>query len=44
MGCLNGTFSSEAVFNLSHKVFTKTEIKILEQELDIAPTQKYQRA
>ena len=39
-GRLKGTFCLETVFNLSHKVFTETEIKVLERGLDFAPTQK----
>ena len=36
---LKGCFCSEIVFNLSKKVFTKTEIKVLEKGLDYAPVQ-----
>ena len=39
-GRLKGIFFSDTVFNLSHKVFTKTKIKVLERGLDFAPTQK----
>ena len=39
-GRLKRTFCSNTVFNLSHKVFTKTEIKVLEQGVDFVPTQK----
>ena len=39
-GRLKGTFCSETVFDLSHKVFTETEIKVLERGVDFAPTQK----
>ena len=35
---LKGTFCSETVFNLKHKVFTETEIKVLERGLDFVPT------
>ena len=35
-GRLKGTFCLETVFNLSHKLFTKTEIKVLERRLDLA--------
>ena len=38
-GRLKGTFCLETVFNLSHKVSTETEIKVLEPGLDFAPTQ-----
>ena len=37
-GRLKGTFCSETVFNLSHKVFSQTEIKVLERGSDFAPT------
>ena len=36
-GRLSGYFCSETVFNLSRKVLTETEIKILEKGLDFAP-------
>ena len=39
-GRLKGTFYLETAFNLSDKVFTETEIKVLEQGLDFATTQK----
>ena len=39
-GRLKEIFFSDTVFNLSHKVFTKTKIKVLERGLDFAPTQK----
>ena len=39
-GRLKGTFCSETVFNLSHKVFTETKNKVLERGLDFGPTQK----
>lgn len=39
-GRLKGNFSLDSVFNLNHKVFTKTKIKVLERGLDFAPTQK----
>ena len=39
-GRLKRTFCSETAFNLSHKVFNNTEIKVLEQRLDFAPTHK----
>ena len=38
-GMLSGYFCSETVFNLSRKVLTETEIKILEKRLDFAPIQ-----
>ena len=37
---ISGYFCSDTVFNLSHKVLTETEIKILEKGLDDAPIQK----
>ena len=39
-GRLSGYFCSETVFNLSRKILTDTEIKILEKGLDFAPVQK----
>ena len=33
-------FYSEMVFNLSRKILTDTEIKILEKGLDFAPVQR----
>ena len=39
-GRLKSNFSLDTVFNLNHKVFTKTKIKVLERGLDFAPTQK----
>ena len=39
-GRISGYFCSDTVFNLSHKVLTETEIKILEKGLDDAPIQK----
>ena len=38
-GRLEGYFCSDAVFNLSRKVLTDTEIRILEKGLDFAPIQ-----
>ena len=37
---LNDYFCSKSVFNLSKKVLTKTEIRVLEKGLDFAPIQK----
>ena len=37
---LTGQFSSETIFNLSHRVLTDAEIKILEKGLDFAPLQR----
>ena len=39
-GRLSGYFFSETVFNLSRKVLTETEIKILEKGLHFAPIQR----
>ena len=39
-GRLSGYFCSETVFNLSRKILTDTEIKILEKGLDFARVQK----
>ena len=39
-GIFPGYFCSDTVFNLSKKVLTETEIKILEKGLDYAPIQK----
>ena len=36
--CIKGSFSSDSVFNLSRKVLSKTEIKILEKGLGFSPT------
>ena len=36
---LTGYFCSETIFNLSHRVLTDAEIKVLEKELDFAPIQ-----
>ena len=38
-GRLEGYFCSDTVFNLSRKVLTDTEIRILEKGLDFAPIQ-----
>ena len=38
--CLKGYFCSKSVFNLSKKVLTETEIRVLEKGLDFAPIQK----
>ena len=37
---LSGNFLSDTVFNLSRKVLTDTEIKVLEKGLDFAPIQR----
>ena len=37
---LTAWFSSETIFNLSHRVLTDAEIKILEKGLDFAPLQR----
>ena len=37
---LTGQFSAETIFNLTHRVLTDTEIKILEKRLDFAPIQR----
>ena len=37
---LCGSFMSDTVFNLSRKVLTDTEIKVLEKGLDFAPIQR----
>ena len=34
---LSGYFCSETIFNLSKRVLTETEIKVLEKGLDFAP-------
>ena len=39
-GRLIGVFCSKTVFNLSYKILTETEIKILEKGLDFAPVQR----
>ena len=36
-GRISGYFCSDTVFNLSHRVLTETEIKVLEKGLDYAP-------
>ena len=37
---LSGHFCSETIFNVSNRVLTNTEIKVLEKGLDFAPIQK----
>ena len=37
---ISGYFCSDTVFNLSHRVLTETETKVLEKGLDYAPIQK----
>ena len=39
-GHLEGYFCSKTIFNLSKKILTKAEIKVLEKGLDFAPIQK----
>ena len=39
-GRISGYFCSDTVFNLSHRVLTETEIKVLEKGLDYVPIQK----
>ena len=36
-GRISGYFCSDTVFNLSHRLLTETEIKVLEKGLDYAP-------
>ena len=38
--CSKGYFGSKTVFNLSKKILTEAEIKVLEKGLDFAPIQK----
>ena len=40
LGRLRGHFCSDTIFNLSHKVLSDAEIKILEKGLDFAPIQR----
>ena len=39
-GPISGVFCSKTVFNLSPKILTETEIKVLEKGLDFAPVQR----
>ena len=39
-GLISGYFCLDTVFNLSHRVLTETEIKVLKQGLEYSPTQK----
>ena len=39
-GRISGYFCSDTVFNLSHRVLTETEIKVLEKGLDYVLIQK----
>ena len=39
-GRLSGVFCSKTAFNLSHKILTEVEIKVLEKGLDFAPVQR----
>ena len=40
LGRLKGHFCSDTIFNLSHKVLSDAEIKVLEKGLDFAPIQR----
>ena len=40
LGRLRGHFCSDTIFNLSHRVLSDAEIKILEKGLDFAPIQR----
>ena len=40
LGCLRGHFCFDTIFNLSHRVLSDAEIKVLEKELDFAPIQR----
>ena len=40
LGRLRGHFCSDTIFNLSHRVLSDAEIKILEKGLDCAPIQR----
>lgn len=39
-GLISGYFCLDTVFNLSHRVLTETEIKVLKKGLEYSPTQK----
>ena len=39
-GRISGYFCSDTVFNLSHRVLTEAETKVLKKGLDYAPIQK----
>ena len=39
-GRVSGSFCSDTVFKLSHRVLTETEIKVLEKGLDYVPIEK----
>ena len=39
LGCLRGHFCSDTIFNLSHRVLSDAEIKVLEKGLDFVPIQ-----
>ena len=41
-GCLKGFLCSKTVFNLSKKILTEAEIKVLEKDLDFAPIQDFE--
>ena len=38
--CLKGHFCLDIIFNLSHRVLSDVEIKILDKGLDFAPIQR----
>ena len=40
LGRLRGHFCSDAIFNLSHRVLSDAEIKVLKKGLDFAPIQR----
>ena len=40
LGRLRGPFCSDTIFNLSHRVLSDAEIKVLEKVLDFAPIQR----
>ena len=39
-GCLQGSFCSKKVFNLSQRVLSEVEIQVLDKRLDFAPIQR----
>ena len=40
LGRLRGHIFSDTIFNLSHRVLSEAEIKVLEKRLDFAPIQR----
>ena len=40
LGRLRGHFCSDTIFNLSHRVLSDAEIKVLDKGLDFAPIQR----